>query len=61
VKKVILKFKTVKELWEFKMLAKAPDVEINLKRCTIICNCSEADILLAIDHYNAELLERTLR
>jgi hypothetical protein len=51
--KVTLQFKNSKDLWEFKTTTGANCVQINTAECTLICDCSEADIELAIKEYNA--------
>ena len=55
MRKVILKFETPKELWEFRVRTKAESAEINLKNCTLICDCGDAEIELAINAFNAVL------
>jgi hypothetical protein len=54
MQKVTLKFKSGKQLWEFKQQIRAQDVEINLRNCTLTCHCSEKEISLAIVKFGAE-------
>lgn len=56
MQKVTLKFKSSKQLWDFKQEIKAQDVEINLRNCTITCNCSEKEISQAIEKFGAEVV-----
>ena len=60
LQKTTLKFKTVRELWEFKMLTQTADVAINFHERTVTCNCNEDEIRLAINKFNAQLQERKL-
>jgi hypothetical protein len=53
LKEVFLKFRTPKELWEFKVLLQTGSCEINLLNCTLICDCDDAEIELAVNGYNA--------
>jgi hypothetical protein len=53
--KVIFKFESAKDLWEFKAITKANCVELNLKEYTLICDYDEAEIELAMRAYNAQV------
>ena len=59
MQKVTLKFKSANQLWAFKQTIRAHDVEINLTHCTLTCNCSEMEISLAIEKYEAKVLSPT--
>jgi hypothetical protein len=54
---VILRFKSAKDLWEFKTRIKSAVVDINMKDFILECTCNEAEILLAIQIYNAQVEE----
>jgi hypothetical protein len=53
--KVIMKFKSAKDLWEFKAITKANCVELNLDDYTLICDYDEAEIELAKKAFNAQI------
>ena len=55
MKKITLKFKSPKELWEFKILAKLNSVEINLNSFTLMSEFNEEDICLARQKYHAQI------
>lgn len=55
--KVILQFNSSRELWEFKSAIGATCVQINTAVLRLDCDCSEAEIALAKDEYNAVLIE----
>ena len=54
-KSLVLKFKNARELWEFKVFTKASSVEINLSDYTLICDCDEIEIDVAVSRFNAHL------
>ena len=60
MKKVILKFKTPHDLWEFKTIAKPVFVQIHINDCTLICECTEADIKLALEKFTAQKKEEKI-
>lgn len=56
MQKVTLQFKSATQLWAFKQTIKAHNVEVNLKHCTLACDCSEMEVALAIENYNAKVV-----
>jgi hypothetical protein len=48
---------TYREMWDFKVITNSDCVQINTAENTLICNCSDANIALAINEYNAILKE----
>lgn len=56
MQKMTLKFRSVGQLWEFKQTIKAHEVEVNLHKCTLRCNCSEAEVALAVEKFGAVLI-----
>ena len=57
MQKVTLQFKSAAQLWAFKQTIKAHSVEVNLTRCTLICDCSEMEVALATEKYNARIIQ----
>jgi hypothetical protein len=57
LKKIFLKFRTPKELWEFKVLTQAGSWEIDMLNCTLFCDCGDAEIELAVNGYRAVQVE----
>ena len=55
--KVILKFKTSKELWDFKAVTNADCAQINTSESSLTCDLSEREMALAVDGYEAVLTE----
>jgi hypothetical protein len=58
---VTLKFKSANLLWQFKQAIKAGNVNIDLKKCTLTCNCSAEEIKLAMEKYGAIIIEEEQR
>ena len=57
MKEITLVFQSLKDLYEFKSVARARFVEINFKTLTIICECLDHDIELATKQFNAQILK----
>ena len=57
MKKITLVFPDIERLWDFVMQSKLSFVEINLPALTLICSCSETDIMNAVQKFNAIHLE----
>jgi hypothetical protein len=55
--KVILQFKTHKELWDYKVLNNSDCVQINTRELILHCHGSDAAIALAIKQYNAVAIQ----
>jgi hypothetical protein len=53
--KVTLVFTTSKQLWAFKVATHADCVQVNTELLTLICDCSETDIALAVREYEAHI------
>ena len=60
MKKVKLKFRTPKLIWEFRTAAQLNEFYLSTRDCTIICNCNEEEIIVAVSNYNACLVEETI-
>lgn len=56
-KKVILQFRDLNSLWQFARRIQANELEINTDNKSLCCNCSEADLSLAIEFYHAVVAE----
>jgi hypothetical protein len=54
--KTTLTFPTMKDLCDFKAITKPTYVHLNTKNCNLTCNCSEADIELAVRGFNAVVI-----
>jgi hypothetical protein len=55
--KVQIRFPNLYLLWNFVQYIHATSVEINTAHKTLSCSCSEAEISLALQKFNAELLQ----
>ena len=58
---VSLQFQTPQVLASFRQVVKSRTVRVDLKELHLICHCSQSDIELAVNHYNAVILERVKR
>jgi hypothetical protein len=56
MQRVTLKFRSAGLLWAYKQEIKVHEVEINLHKCTLTCRCSEAEISLAVQKFEAEIV-----
>ncbi len=56
--KVTLLFQTEKDLRRFHMIiVECGQVEMNLKKLTLLCHCDERDIQIAVKGFNATIIE----
>lgn len=55
--RIKLKFHSVQELWRFAQHINAVNIEINTRERTLICDCNEAEITLAVDEFGAAVAE----
>lgn len=53
---VTLCFPTIKSLWSFIDLIDVKYTEVNLRTISLICDCSEADLLLAVRDFGATVV-----
>jgi hypothetical protein len=53
---VTIQFPTVKELWEFRTAISSDIFQMNLHSHTITCQCTEAQVGLAIEQYRGKVL-----
>jgi len=53
MKKITLQFSSIDDLWAFVLASKLEFIEINIRKKILICQCSEADVALALRQYNA--------
>ncbi len=53
---VTLQFNTAKKLWTFRLEIEAKDLKVDLKQRTLTCHCSQKDIKLAVEQFDAKLL-----
>ena len=58
MKRVTLIFNSIESLRKFEKIIKAGFLVINLKRKTIICECTEAEIDLAVKDLEARIAEQ---
>lgn len=58
MKQTKLRFHSVMELWAFKTLINAANVEINIEGCTLVCVCSDEQVQIAIKSFSAEVVEQ---
>jgi hypothetical protein len=56
MQKVTLKFKSASLLWSFKQAIRAAEVQVDPMQCTITCACSETEVSLAIEKYEARVI-----
>ena len=57
MKKVTLVFPSIQALWRFRDRIKTNTVEIIATRRTIICECSDGEVQVAIQEYGAKVEE----
>jgi hypothetical protein len=57
MKKTTLVFPTVQALWQFKASIQTNNVEIIISTKTLICECTERNVDLAISKFGAEVFE----
>ena len=57
MKKVVLRFQTVKELWDFKMTVNPIQLEIRGKEHCLVCECTNAEIELAEAKFHAKVIQ----
>jgi len=50
---VTLCFPTIKALWSFIDLIDVKYTEVNIRTISLICDCSEADLLMAVRDFGA--------
>lgn len=46
------------DLWKFKMLINANYAEVNFQNCTIVCECTEEHLQIALQDYSAQIVEQ---
>ena len=56
--KVTLQFKTESDLRNFFDTCKLKEAEMNLRNLTILCNCDEREIELAVNAFGAIVIRR---
>ena len=58
MKTVTLVFPTIKALWSFIDLIDVRYTEVNVRTVTLICDCSEADLVLAVRDFGGYISEQ---
>ena len=56
MKKITLQFSSLDDLWDFVLDSKLEFIEINIRKKLLVCQCSEKDVELAINRFNATRL-----
>ncbi len=59
-KGIALRFPDMYKLWQYAQKLTSKSFEVNTHTNTLICDCSEKEINLAITVYGAKILEGTL-
>ena len=55
--KIVIRFKSLYELWQFLQTIKTPSVEIRIKERLLICECSNEEIQSAVK-YGGEIIRQ---
>lgn len=55
---VFFQFPTIRDLWKFRVEVNALMFEINFLRRTLICECSDEDLDLAVSKYSAKIITK---
>lgn len=58
MKLVFFQFPTIRDLWKFRVEVNALMFEINFLRLTLICECTDADLDLAVKKYKAKIISK---
>jgi hypothetical protein len=56
-KKIVLRFPTLYVLWNFAQTLHGESVEVNTNNKTLICDCTESEVAIAVEAYRATVLE----
>ena len=56
MKKVTFKFPSAQFLWQYKQSIESHSIEANMHDLTLSCVCSDAEIELAMNRFNAKIL-----
>jgi hypothetical protein len=56
-KKIVLQFPTLHVLWSFAQTLTTNSMEVNTSNKTLTCDCFEDEIDLAVNKYNAVLIQ----
>ena len=59
MKTVTLVFPAIKLLWSFIDQIDVKYTEVNIRTISLICDCSEADLVLAIRDFKASVVDQT--
>jgi hypothetical protein len=60
MRKVTFRFPDERSLLEFAKTIKGRFAEINLSELTVTCNCEEAETELAVNAFNAQIINKTV-
>ena len=55
--RIKIKFHTIHKLWEFAQQLISHNIEINTKEISLICECEETEIIMAIEKYHAHIIQ----
>ena len=56
MKKVLLIFPSINDLWEFTQVSRCSSCEVKVDQKTLECQCSKKDIDLAVKKYKARAI-----
>ncbi len=54
--KATIQFKSVADLWAYRISATNGSYQMNLAKCLITCLCTKEQIQLAVDKYNGKVV-----
>ena len=57
--KATLQFKDVRDMRRFYLILTGDYIELNARTLTIICECTEKDVELAVSAFNAKVISTT--
>ena len=55
---VFFQFPTIRDLWKFRVEVNSTMFEINFLHLTLICECTDADLDLAVKKYKAKIISK---
>jgi hypothetical protein len=55
---VFFQFPTIRDLWKFRVEVNSLMFEINFLHLTLICECTDADLDLAVKKYKAKVITK---
>ena len=55
---IFFQFPTIRDLWKFRVEVNSSMFEINFMHLTLICECTDADLDLAVKKYKAKIISK---